>query len=102
MKEQIEIIVLVNIEYNEGHRETAIREVLDAALTWDIRGSSSSDVEYNIEQVKSKVLITTPVSEKFVDDCKYHSDMGQGRHNCTIKGFFPKKCQGVCKDFKEK
>jgi hypothetical protein len=93
---------LVNIEYNEGHREAAIKAALDFALTWDVNGSSSTGAKYSIQPVESKALFTTPITEKSVNDCKYFADMGQGRHNCTIKGFFPKKCQGICKDFKEK
>jgi len=101
MKEQVEIVVLVSIDYNEGHREAAINAALDASLTWDIRGSSSSGAKYTIEPVESKVLITTPVSEKFVENCKYY-DLAQGRHRCALQGFKIKSCHGVCKDFKEK
>jgi len=94
MKEQLKIEVLVDIEYVDGERQNAINEALNIVISGMMGGG-----KFRVEPIESKLIETSP--QKFVDDCHFY-DLAQGRHKCTLQGFRPKTCNGVCKDFKQK
>lgn len=94
MKEQLKIEVILNIDYNEGHREEAISAALDCVLASGVTGS-----KYTIEPFESKAIFTTPVLD--IANCKFY-DLAQGRHKCLKEGFKVGKCNGICNDFKAK